>query len=78
MISPSGMYFGSTPAIAMRSSGYLPFPGCPRAGGDGRMICFEMPNAVPRMRVSLDVASLVSVARRQIPRQIRGRASFSL
>src|SRR5438445_12045247 len=56
MISRSEMYFASTPVIALKSNGCLRFPGCPRAGGGGRTICFKRPRAAPRLRLNPDVA----------------------
>src|SRR5260370_36806428 len=54
MISPFEMYFASTPVIAMKPTGCLRFPECPRAGGSGRPLCFKRPKA--GMRPNLDVA----------------------
>src|SRR5215468_2257409 len=56
MISPFDMYFASTPVIAMRSTGCLRFPECPRAGGAGRMIFFKGQKVVPWTRANRDVA----------------------
>src|SRR5262249_53060669 len=47
MISPFDMYFAFTPVIAMKSTGCLRFPECPRVGGVGRMIFFKEEKAVP-------------------------------
>src|SRR6516162_3239027 len=55
MISPFDMYFASTPVIAMRSTGCLRFPECPRAGGAGRMIFFKGQKAVLWTRANRDV-----------------------
>src|SRR6516162_9738280 len=57
MISPFDMYFASTPVIAMRSTGCLRFPECPRAGGAGRMIFFKGQKAVLWTRANRDVAN---------------------
>jgi MOSC domain-containing protein YiiM len=56
MISRSEMYFASIPAIAMRPSAYLRFPGCRRAGGGGRAKCCKRPKPAARMRASPDAA----------------------
>jgi hypothetical protein len=37
--------------------GGLMFPGCRRAGGGGRMICFKRSEVAPRMRPNLGVVS---------------------
>src|SRR5262245_49078592 len=56
MISRSEMSFASTRVIAMKSNSCSRFPGCPRAGGGGRPICFEGPSVVRRMQPNQDVA----------------------
>src|SRR5262249_39062195 len=56
MISPFDMYFAFTPVIAMKSTGCLRFPECPRVGGAGRMIFFKGQKAVPWTRANRDVA----------------------
>src|SRR5262249_61868232 len=62
MISPSEMYFASTPGIALKSNGCLRFHGCPTAGGGGRLICFTRPLAAPRIRPNPVVAESCSQA----------------
>src|SRR5262249_16278350 len=57
MISPFDMCFASTPVIAMKSTGCLRFPECPRAGGVGRMIFFKGQKAVLWRRANRDVAN---------------------
>ena len=56
MISPFDMYFAFTPVIAMKSTGCLRFPECPRVGGVGRMIFFKEEKAVPWTTANRDVA----------------------
>src|SRR5262245_39395128 len=56
MISPFDMYFASIPVIAMKPTGCLRFPECPRAGEAGRMIFFEGQKAVPWIRANRDAA----------------------
>src|SRR5262245_25452012 len=57
MISPFDMYFASTPVIAMKSTGCLRFPECPRAGEAGQMIFFKGQKAVLWTRANRDVAN---------------------
>src|SRR5262245_814832 len=56
MISPSEMYFASTPVIALKSNGCSRFPECPRAGGGGWLISFKRPTDARRMGLNPDVA----------------------
>src|SRR6516162_1473834 len=60
MISLFDTYFASIPAIAMKSTGCLRFPECPRAGGAGRMIFFKGQKAVLLTRANRDVANQAS------------------
>jgi hypothetical protein len=56
MISPSEMYFASTPVITLKANGCWRFRDCPRAGGGGRLISFNRPKAVHRMWLTPEIA----------------------
>src|SRR5262249_30634883 len=70
-ISPSEICFASTPGTAMNSGDCLRFPGCPRAGRNGRAMCFKRLRIVPQMRPNQGAVPNFNFAG---PRDARGGA----